>query len=533
MPKYEIHIPSGITWTERTEQTVSASKKKKIRQEVSAQAQTTRTEKDKEEKRSALLYRVVGIVCTIAVVFLAIWNTGLIQRSSTAVTVKGVKYSVADMQYFFNTNKQSTLSFYYQNLGMMPFSTAASTKSQIFDSETGATWYDYLMEQSMKNVVLYTAVQDAAKEEGFTLSEDSKTYLAEQLKQLETTAKDRGYKNTTAYLRANYGPYMTLEHFQELYEANLLVGDYIDTVTGAFNFSDAEYQAYYKEHANEMDTFVLSQLVVRAALDEDKAKDMTEEEKTAAMETAKADAKKLADEIYAKLQAGADPSALVKEYGDKLYGSNISAAQLGVSLNSTYADWARDAARKNGDLTVTDYAGSATAHYYYVVRFENRYLDQSSTADVRHILIASEVSEGAKEATDAQKAEAKAKAEKLLAEFKAGKADEESFSFLAVQNSADEGSAATGGLISGISADSNYVPAFKEWALDSARTAGDAGLVESSYGWHIMYYVGDGDPVWKQSTRSGLSSDAYAAWEKEICEGYEASSGIGLKFIQS
>ena len=86
---------------------MSASREKKSRQEETAQGPTSREQKKQQEaaeaRRSAILYRVVGAVCVVLVAFLLIWNTGLIQRSATAVTMNGVKYTVADVQYYYNT----------------------------------------------------------------------------------------------------------------------------------------------------------------------------------------------------------------------------------------------------------------------------------------------------------------------------------------------------------------------------------------------------------------------------------------------
>lgn len=525
---------------ERTERTVSASKKKKNRQEGSVEEQAVRKQKQLEEaqkaKRSSLLYGTVGILCAVTIVFLVIWNTGMIQRSATAATVKDVKYTTGDMQYYFNTNKQSVLAFYHENLGMMPFSTNASTKSQVYNTETGETWYDYLMEQSIDTVEVYTAVLDRIEAEGFTLSEESQTYMDEQLAELDEMAQTYGYKNPEAYLKANYGPYITYDRFLELYEQNLLVNEYISTVAAGFEFTDADFQAYYEENADALDSFLITQFVVQAKVPTTDAEgnpvEMSEDEMSAAMETAKADAKKLADEIYAKLESGANPADLVAEYEEQLYSYDVDTVRLGSAVNTSYSDWAYDSARQAGDMTLAEYESSSSSYYYYVARYEGRFLDESSTADVRHILIKPEVSEGAATATDDQKAAAKAEAEALLNEFLAGEPTEENFAVLAVNNSDDGGSAANGGLISGISASSNYVASFKEWATDDARKAGDTGLVESEYGWHIMYYVGDGAPLWEQNAQSSLSNDAYTAWEEDIREGYEATTGIGMKFIQ-
>ena len=73
---------------------------------------------------------------------------------------------------------------------------------------------------------------------------------------------------------------------------------------------------------------------------------------------------------------------------------------------------------------------------------------------------------------------------------------------------------------------------FRDWATDSSRETGDTGVVESVFGYHVMYYVSSGDPIWKLTADSALRSDDYAAWEEEVSAGYEATPGFGLKFIE-
>ena len=156
-----------------------------------------------------------------------------------------------------------------------------------------------------------------------------------------------------------------------------------------------------------------------------------------------------------------------------------------------------DSSRQAGDITLAEY-DSTSAYNYYVVRFEGRQLDESLTADVRHILVAAEQDEGATEPTQEQYDAAYTKAEELLNQWKAGDATEDSFAALAEENSADASSASEGGLISNVSINSGYVDTFTNWALDPSRQPGDTGIVQntgsSTKGWHIMYYVSSNDP---------------------------------------
>ena len=107
---------------------------------------------------------------------------------------------------------------------------------------------------------------------------------------------------------------------------------------------------------------------------------------------------------------------------------------------------------------------------------------------------------------------------------------------LAVTNSADSGSASTGGLYTGISSIDSLEPNFLNWALDSARQPGDTGIVknESSaiQGWHIMYFVGWDDPAWKCTARDKLRAADASQWLEGLTEAAQVTRGSGLNNVK-
>ena len=92
-------------------------------------------------------------------------------------------------------------------------------------------------------------------------------------------------------------------------------------------------------------------------------------------------------------------------------------------------------------------------------------------------------------------AAAKAAAEEILASWKSGEATEESFAALANEKSAD-GDGTTGGLYENVYP-GQMVVNFNDWCFDSARKPGDTGIVETEYGCHVMYFVGDSDMTYR------------------------------------
>ena len=516
---------------------MSASKEHK--KELELERQRQREEQAKAERKSMMTYTVVGVICAIVAVAVLVLNSGILQRSVAAITVNGTKYTAADMQYYYNmqymntANTSQTYAMYGVDYG---FDYTVDPAKQIYDEQTGQTWHEAFEEYAKKSVTYLTAINDAAKKAGHVLSEEA---IAARQKVLDNmnSAWVGNYTDRDQFLRANYGSYMTYERLLELLDLEVMASDYVNALTAAMVYDDADYDAYYAEHANELDTFTVTQFVLRA--EEPTAaegeQELTAEEKAAGLEQAKAEKKVVAEEILAKLAGGADPETLAEEYKDELYSSAISTTRVGTSMqNTTFADWALEAGRKNGDTSLTEYDGT-TLYNYYVVRFEERALDESKTADVRHMLIAAEANDSVSVPTDDQFAVAEAKAQEVLDLWKKGEATEESFAALVPQYTADTSSAANGGLIEKISASSGYVEEFANWALDPARQVGDTGLVKNTgsavMGWHVMYYVGDNMPVWQMTANSALLEADYAAWETETVKGYEAQEGFGLKLM--
>lgn len=501
---------------ERTEQTVSENKHKKAQ----------------EEKHSNVKYAVVGALSVVLVAFLLVWNTGIIQRNAAAVTVDGEKYSAADVQYYLR-------SLMLQN----GISSTSSLKSMTMNSTTGETMYDYLKSQAVERLVTCAALDKQAAEEGFTMSDDTQTEVDDQLKQLEEQWVSAGYQSRDAFIRANYGPYMTYDRLVELFTRDMLVNEYATQFSDSLSYSDADYEQYYQENANTLDEYTITQFVFNATVDTTDADgntiEMTDDEKSAALEQAKTEKQARAQELQSKLEAGEDPAQLAQEYADDLTGDpSVSQVMSGSSVaSSSYAQWAQDTARQNGDVTLSEYDAGPSSYYYYVVRFEGRARNDENTATVRHILVAADQDEGASEPTEDQYAAAKTKAEELLDQWKSGPATQESFAELAKANSADTGSAADGGLITDIYSGSGYVSTFTDWALDAARQPGDTGIVQNTgssvKGWHIMYFVGrDGDPVWKLTAKTAMENNDYTDWQNAAKDKVSYTTSFGLKFVQ-
>ena len=144
---------------------------------------------------------------------------------------------------------------------------------------------------------------------------------------------------------------------------------------------------------------------------------------------------------------------------------------------------------------------------YYITKETNPVID------VRHILLMPEVDSEESRAVCLQKAEA------LLQQWKDGVATEESFAQLANEHSKDPGSNTNGGLYEFVY-QGDMVDTFDAWCFDESRKPGDTGIVETSYGFHIMYFVYGADE-WYRASYQNFKSEMCAEMVATAAAKYE------------
>ena len=130
--------------------------------------------------------------------------------------------------------------------------------------------------------------------------------------------------------------------------------------------------------------------------------------------------------------------------------------------------------------------------------------------------------------TEEEIAAAKTEAEEILNQWKSGETTEDSFAALANEKS-DDGDGTTGGLYEDIFP-GQMVSAFENWCFEGHRP-GDTGIVETEYGYHIMFYSGDSETTYRDLLISNdLATTDYTAWHNGLVEGVTATKG-NTKFV--
>ena len=159
----------------------------------------------------------------------------------------------------------------------------------------------------------------------------------------------------------------------------------------------------------------------------------------------------------------------------------------------------------------------------YFAEHEAEYADSGITkdskfVDVRHILVQIEGGTTAEDGTttysDEEWQTCEAEAQAILDAWLAGDKTEDSFAALATEKTEDPGSQQTGGLYQQVY-EGQMVPEFNDWCFDASRQYGDYGLVRSSYGYHVMFFV-KSEPRWSYYAESDWLNEQSAKLLEDV-----------------
>lgn len=152
--------------------------------------------------------------------------------------------------------------------------------------------------------------------------------------------------------------------------------------------------------------------------------------------------------------------------------------------------------------------------------------DGSTTVDVRHILICpkggTEGENGEVTYSEAEWELCRLDAQELLDKWLAEDGTEEGFAQLAMEHTEDPRSMSTGGLYTDVYVGQMVEP-FENWCFDASRQYGDTGLVQTNYGYHIMFFVSS-EEIWIANVRDAMINErslaivdeAAAKWPMEV-----------------
>ena len=464
-------------------------------------------------------------------------------------------FSVAEFNYYYyNTwyNYHSTAyqyeSYYGEGMGASLTGydyTKAPTEQEYTDdmvAMTGLTledlgnpenptWSDAFTYAAISNILQVKFGAQKAKEAGITLTEAQESEIENYIKDARDTAKSNDY-SLDRWLHSQIGKGLSEDLVYEIQTNAYLATAYYEKLekdtTNAIT-SD-EINAEYNKNPDFYDIFS-ARIYTMSAVEVKVKDDATAEEKKAAEEKSATETKAKADSF---INAVTDEESFIKAAQAAILNednkSEIKAEESTKAENIGYSDleavsedlakWAFDDTRKVGDkASFANGDGSYTLIYLTALPHKDT---SASSNDIRHILVKfdekKDADGNAVALTSAEKAKYKEEAQKILDEFKKNPTIE-NFAELTKKYTDDvdsTGKPNNDGLYENVADDGQYVEAFTKWAVDSSRKPGDTGIVETEYGFHVMYYVEANDDAWYASVKNAIFAKEYAAVTDDV-----------------
>lgn len=453
----------------------------------------------KQKMKSLLIALCVILVAALVIglnVYNALGDNGTLLRNKTAAESENFEVNGTMMAYFYNSNYSSYASY----LSYLGVDTSTSLKAQSCAYVENGTWFDYFVSVTKEYVNELLAICEAAHTAGLTVADVDQTEIDATIDSLKTMADAYGY-SINQYLTISMGVGMNEKDVRDCLELTALATLYSNKFTEELSYTAEETEAYYAEHTADFDGVDYLAFTVNAA--DFMAKD-TNGNPVGDTTTSSASAKEAAEKIATATSEDAFKS-LVREYltantdsDEETVDASVEACfhrhVLAASI-SAVSDWAFSASA--GDIHMTGVDGDTSFTVYYLTK--PSYRDETVNRNVRHILFSDDIY------TDATKAE------EVFAEWEAAGYTDEKFAELVTAYSADEGSLSTNGVYENV-AQGEMTNTFNAWLFDADRKAGDKGIVESDYGWHIMEYLGEGEgTAWAANAEKVMTNEDFEA----------------------
>jgi len=521
---------------------MSASDKKKLRNAEQTEKLTERQAAERKEAKKLKIYTATFIIVTAILLATAITvgvmqlidNSGFHEKNSVAMTVGDTKINAKEMTYFYVDAVQT---FYSTNADFVSYllDSTVPLNQQMYSIAEGTTWADYFLSIAYSNAELVYTLCAAAEAEGYTISDSEKLELESTVSIVNLYAQMYGYPDSETYLKAIYGNLANEKDFYNYQERIALANSYRANYQASLNYDDAAIQAAQEDAFDNYSSFTFNSYYIAASRfleggteDANGTKTYSDEEKAASIAAAEEAAKALCSEEIDSIEAFDAAIANLPINADITAQSVANKHTLYTSLDSAMASWlAQD--HQEGDMGYVPFesttAEGTTVNGYYVLYYISREDNNMQLPTVRHILVGSaDVNNGNGTYTKADLLKYRGDAEQILQQWKDGEQTEDAFAALATELSIDEGSAANGGLYENI-VPGQMVDAFNDWCFDK-HLEGDTGIVETSFGYHVMYFCGLTENTYReQMIIEALTTEAMDNWFDELATRYPMTKG--------
>ncbi len=503
--------------------------------------------KDMQKKNATkkVVKKVVAIVLAVAIVLgavaVALNYYGVWDRTFRAGYVGAEdKFSMAEYEYHYwatyNTlmnevsNQYSTGINYNYDTSLPP-----DKQTSTAEDEKGnpISWVEFIRKQTLDDIKRYNIYYNEAVKMGLgELTAADQKQIDETVNSLREQASGSSTEGSTqpkytlnAYLRMNFGEYMNESFLRKIMEKEIIAQKYLEArikeIAASYDQKDIDAEYNKDKTAYDLVDFRLYEFAKTTLTAESgESKSALEKRQKEADEKVKKDADAFLAAVTDEatfLAKAKDLNKDNKEYDEDsaTNGSSMLKSEA-TSISKDLGDWAFKADTKVNDKKI--FTSADGSKYYVVLLTAKPY--QVETVSVRHILFSNSDMQTGEKLSDDEIAQKEKDAKAVLDEWSKGDKTEDSFAALATERTEDSGSAQTGGLYSNVRP-GRMVPEFDQWIFDKNRKAGDTDIVETDYGYHVMYFVANDGKYYDATIRN---SKAQIDLQAELDELFKADT---------
>lgn len=501
--------------------------------------------------------KVVSIVlCAVIVLGVVAFSLNYYGALQRVIKIGGVgsdqSVSIAEYEYYYMRAYNQVryqaqyYQYYYQTSNGYDLSLTPEEQTQTTKDADGneITWAEKLHEDTLEIIQLHKAYYNEALKMGLKLTKADEAFIDKQIEDLRDEAKSAGSNSSSsdsenkvtyslnAYLRKVYGGSINERFLRKQLKIQVLAQKYLTERTNeiAKDYEQKDIDAEYKKDTTAYDfvTFRAYTFKTTELTKEDKE---TDDALKARQAKANAEVKKNANDFYNAVTNDATFTAKAKELNKDTADYNVDKetkySMLKSTAQSTFSEdaakWLFDSSTKVGSKKL--FSDEENGKYIVVLALSKPHQEQTVTA--RHILFQTKDQSSGNDLSEEEIAKKKTQAEDVLKKFNEGDKTEDSFAALANEYNEDTGSSSNGGLYEHIYP-GQMVTEFNDWVFDANRKAGDVELVETDYGYHIIYFVAkDGKDYYDSAIRSSKANKDIETETKALQEGKDYVVGLG------
>lgn len=501
--------------------------------------------------------KVISIVlCAVIVLGVVAFSLNYYGALQRVIKIGGVgsdqSVSIAEYEYYYMRAYNQVryqaqyYQYYYQTSNGYDLSLTPEEQTQTTKDADGneITWAEKLHEDTLEIIQLHKAYYNEALKMGLKLTKADEAFIDKQIEDLRDEAKSAGSNSSSsnsenkvtyslnAYLRKVYGGSINERFLRKQLKIQVLAQKYLTERTNeiAKEYDQKDIDAEYKKDTTAYDfvTFRAYTFKTTELTKEDKE---TDDALKARQAKANAEVKKNANDFYNAVTNDATFTAKAKELNKDTADYNVDKetkySMLKSTAQSTFSEdaakWLFDSSTKVGSKKL--FSDEENGKYIVVLALSKPHQEQTVTA--RHILFQTKDQNSGNDLSEEEIAKKKTQAEDVLKKFNEGDKTEDSFAALANEYNEDTGSSSNGGLYEHIYP-GQMVTEFNDWVFDANRKAGDVELVETDFGYHIIYFVAkDGKDYYDSAIRSSKANEDIETETKALQEGKDYVVGLG------